>query len=140
MVGKEKLEKMEARRSFRNLWHASLMRTPIDDPTYCCFALWCGPCASYLLRKRALRDDMSRYECCGGYMPCSGKCGESKCPELCLCSEGTMVCFQSLACIFALLAMITGIDEVEDMAQLLDCIADMIACVVCPCMQVSGIP
>ncbi|KAK4418603.1 hypothetical protein Salat_2273100 [Sesamum alatum] len=24
---------MEARRSYRNLWHASLMRTPLDDPT-----------------------------------------------------------------------------------------------------------
>lgn len=28
-----------------------------------------------------------RYTCCAGYMPCSGRCGESKCPELCLCTE-----------------------------------------------------
>lgn len=29
----------------------------------------------------------NRYTCCGGYMPCSGRCGESKCPELCLATE-----------------------------------------------------
>jgi len=28
-----------------------------------------------------------RYTCCAGYMPCSGRCGESKCPEFCLCTE-----------------------------------------------------
>ncbi|KAG7025990.1 hypothetical protein SDJN02_12488, partial [Cucurbita argyrosperma subsp. argyrosperma] len=51
-----------------------------------------APCASYLLRKRALYDDMSRYKCCGGYMPCSGKCGEGHCPEACLCTE-VFCCF-----------------------------------------------
>nr|XP_016485456.1 PREDICTED: leucine-rich repeat extensin-like protein 6 isoform X2 [Nicotiana tabacum] len=35
---------------------------------------------------------MSRYTCCGGYMPCSGRCGESHCPELCLCTE-VFLCF-----------------------------------------------
>lgn len=29
----------------------------------------------------------SRYVCCAGYMPCSGRCGESKCPEFCLATE-----------------------------------------------------
>nr|XP_033512224.1 uncharacterized protein LOC104096917 [Nicotiana tomentosiformis] len=33
-----------------------------------------------------------RYTCCGGYMPCSGRCGESHCPELCLCTE-VFLCF-----------------------------------------------
>lgn len=28
-----------------------------------------------------------RYVCCAGYMPCSGKCGESRCPEFCLATE-----------------------------------------------------
>ncbi|KAI3693637.1 hypothetical protein L1987_76585 [Smallanthus sonchifolius] len=59
---------------------------------HCCFALFCGPCASYKLRKRALYGDMSRYTCCGGYMPCSGKCGERKCPKFCLCTE-VFFCF-----------------------------------------------
>ncbi|KAG0475902.1 hypothetical protein HPP92_012743 [Vanilla planifolia] len=51
-----------------------------------------GPCVSYMLRKRALYNDMSRYVCCAGYLPCSGKCGESKCPEFCLCTE-VFLCF-----------------------------------------------
>ncbi|KAL5653531.1 hypothetical protein ACJX0J_038989, partial [Zea mays] len=58
----------------------------------CCLALWCGPCVSYMLRKRALYNDMSRYVCCAGYMPCSGKCGESRCPEFCLATE-VFLCF-----------------------------------------------
>ncbi|KAJ6808041.1 uncharacterized protein M6B38_168975 [Iris pallida] len=45
-----------------------------------------------MLRKRALYNDMSRYVCCAGYLPCSGKCGESRCPELCLCTE-VFLCF-----------------------------------------------
>ncbi|MQL89328.1 hypothetical protein Taro_021901 [Colocasia esculenta] len=51
-----------------------------------------APCVSYLLRKRALYNDMSRYVCCAGYLPCSGRCGESRCPELCLCTE-VFLCF-----------------------------------------------
>lgn len=83
---------MQARKSYRNFWHTDLMSAPLADPLYCCFAVCCGPCASYLLRKRALYNDMSRYVCCGGYMPCSGRCGESHCPELCLCTE-VFCCF-----------------------------------------------
>ncbi|XP_057442128.1 uncharacterized protein LOC130733864 isoform X2 [Lotus japonicus] len=45
-------------------------------------------CASYLLPKRALYN-MSRYTCCAGYMPCSKRCGESKCLEFCFCTEET---------------------------------------------------
>uniref|UniRef100_A0A452YRW4 Uncharacterized protein n=1 Tax=Aegilops tauschii subsp. strangulata TaxID=200361 RepID=A0A452YRW4_AEGTS len=60
----------------------------------CCLSLWCGPCVSYMLRRRALYNDMSRYVCCAGYMPCSGRCGESKCPELCLATEA-FLCFGS---------------------------------------------
>eukprot|EP01023_Acetabularia_acetabulum_P063440 TRINITY_DN7965_c0_g2_i2.p2 TRINITY_DN7965_c0_g2~~TRINITY_DN7965_c0_g2_i2.p2 ORF type:complete len:164 (-),score=11.63 TRINITY_DN7965_c0_g2_i2:720-1211(-) len=37
-------------------------------------------------------DLQCKYTCCGGLLPCSGKCGESKCPELCLCCE-TFWCF-----------------------------------------------
>lgn len=81
------MDKMQARQGFRNVWHTDLVGTMSADLPHFCFALWCSPCASYLLRKRALYDDMSRYVCCAGYMPCSGNCGESKCPEFCLCTE-----------------------------------------------------
>ncbi|KAK4365404.1 hypothetical protein RND71_016762 [Anisodus tanguticus] len=75
------IDKANNRKFFQNLWRTDLMGTLKADPPYWCFALWCGPCSSYVLRKRALYGDMRRYKCCAGYMPCSGRCGESKCPE-----------------------------------------------------------
>ncbi|GAB4857413.1 hypothetical protein Ancab_015322 [Ancistrocladus abbreviatus] len=93
MAGRQdNLEKMQLRQNYRNLWHTDLLHTLEADTPYFCFALWCAPCASYLLRKRALYDDMSRYVCCAGYMPCSGRCGESQCPEVCLATE-VFCCF-----------------------------------------------
>ncbi|KAH1135558.1 hypothetical protein AAZX31_05G195800 [Glycine max] len=92
MASQESIEKMLSRQNYRNLWHTDLLRSIQADTPYCCLALWCAPCVSYLLRKRALYDDMSRYTCCAGYMPCSGRCGESKCPEFCLCTE-VFLCF-----------------------------------------------
>ncbi|KAK4802400.1 hypothetical protein SAY86_000603 [Trapa natans] len=91
-MGKDKLKKMDLRKEYRNMWHSDLMSTISADPPYCCFATWCAPCASFMLRKRALYDDMRRYTCCGGFMPCSGKCGESNCPSFCLCTE-VLLCF-----------------------------------------------
>ncbi|BAT73049.1 uncharacterized protein LOC124839910 [Vigna umbellata] len=167
MASQEHIEKMQARQNFRNLWHTDLMRTIQADTPYCCFALWCAPCVSYLLRKRALYDDMSRYTCCAGYMPCSGRCGESKCPEFCLCTEvflcfgnsvastrfllqdefniqttqcdnciiGFMFCLQQIACIFSIVAMIVGSEEIQEASQLLSCLADFVYCTVCACMQ-----
>ncbi|KAH7839511.1 hypothetical protein Vadar_005205 [Vaccinium darrowii] len=92
MASQQHMEKMQLRQNYRNVWHTDLTNTIKADTRYCCFALWCGPCVSYLLRKRALYDDMSRYTCCAGYMPCSGRCGESKCPEFCLATE-VFFCF-----------------------------------------------
>ncbi|KAL6549943.1 hypothetical protein OROMI_020431 [Orobanche minor] len=92
MGSEDHLKKMQQRQGYRNLWHTDLMRTIQQDPPYCCLSLWCGPCVSYMLRKRALYNDMSRYTCCAGYMPCSGKCGESRCPEFCLATE-VFLCF-----------------------------------------------
>ena len=83
---------MQVRQGYRNIWHTDLKSTISADPAFCCISALCGPCVSYLLRKRALYDDMSRYTCCAGYMPCSGRCGESKCPEVCLATE-VFCCF-----------------------------------------------
>ncbi|KAL4603788.1 uncharacterized protein LOC142613893 [Castanea sativa] len=91
-ASQEYMDKMQLRQNYRNLWHTDLLGTIQADTPYCCFAFFCGPCASYLLRKRALYNDMSRYVCCAGYMPCSGRCGESKCPEFCLFTE-VFLCF-----------------------------------------------
>ncbi|KAK9910356.1 hypothetical protein M0R45_034322 [Rubus argutus] len=83
----DNVEKMQQRQQYKNLWQIDLMGTVTADTGFCCFACFCGPCVSYLLRKRALYDDMTRYKCCAGYMPCSGKFCESKCPEFCLITE-----------------------------------------------------
>ncbi|KAJ8450249.1 hypothetical protein Cgig2_033443 [Carnegiea gigantea] len=39
---------------------------------------------------------MTRYQCCGGYMPCSGKLKEKNCPECCLCIEAFFCFVQSV--------------------------------------------
>eukprot|EP00877_Chromochloris_zofingiensis_P000130 jgi/Chrzof1/10117/Cz04g29110.t1 len=129
-----------------------------------------GYCASYGLRKQVLYNDMSRYLCCQGSCPCSGRMGEQNCPEFCLCMEvffcfaqsvastrwtiqdelqiqttdcdnciiGTMVCMQYFACICSIVACLTGSDEINDLAQLLDCVADILWCTVCGCMQTQA--
>lgn len=53
----------------------------------CCLSAFCSWCVSYHLRKRVLRGDMTRYICCMGDYPCSGRCGEQSAPECCLCLE-----------------------------------------------------
>ncbi|THF99440.1 hypothetical protein TEA_018251 [Camellia sinensis var. sinensis] len=135
MASQEHLDKMQLRQNYRNLWHTDLMGTIQADTPYCCLAFWCGPCVSYLLRKRALYNDMSRYTCCAGYLPCSGRCGESRCPEFCLATEGFMFCLQQVACIFSIVAMIVGSQEIQEASQILSCLADMVYCTVCACMQ-----
>ncbi len=42
---------------------------------------------------------------------------------------------QYLACCCSIAACLTGSDEINDLAQLLDCVADVLWCSVCACMQ-----
>lgn len=37
------------------------MQTCTKRPGFCCYAMWCGYCASYGLRKQALHGDLSRW-------------------------------------------------------------------------------
>ncbi|KAK6918014.1 hypothetical protein RJ641_016436 [Dillenia turbinata] len=73
-----------------------MQEPPLNNKEYPLSTIWptlsSGPCFSYQLRKRALHYDMSRYTCCAGYMPCSGKCGENQCPYFCLATE-VLCCF-----------------------------------------------
>ena len=71
--GMDRKEAAQARDSYRNHWQTDLLRAPCNDCKFCCFSVFCSPCASFILRKRALYGDMERYTCCAGYMPCSGK-------------------------------------------------------------------
>ncbi|KOM57132.1 hypothetical protein LR48_Vigan11g016400 [Vigna angularis] len=134
MASQEHIEKMQARQNFRNLWHTDLMRTIQADTPYCCFALWCAPCVSYLLRKRALYDDMSRFS----------SALETQLPQLAFFCKmnltfkqrnGFMFCLQQIACIFSIVAMIVGSEEIQEASQLLSCLADFVYCTVCACMQ-----
>merc|ERR1712060_647418 len=45
----------------------------------------CAPCVSIYQRKRALAG--RPYICCGGHLPCAGRCAEGSCPDVCLCME-----------------------------------------------------
>eukprot|EP00963_Diacronema_lutheri_P008258 scaffold738_cov340-Pavlova_lutheri.AAC.23 len=79
--GMDRKDAAQARDSYRNNWQTDLMRAPCNDCRFCCFAIFCSPCASFILRKRALYGDMERYTCCAGYMPCSGKVRASNMPR-----------------------------------------------------------
>jgi len=84
----EKMAQWEARKSqYTNTWKTGLMASPCADPLCCCAALWCGCCTSWFMRNKAMHGSLEGYTCCNGAFPCSGKCGESSCPEMCLCLE-----------------------------------------------------
>mmetsp|Transcript_22874 Transcript_22874/g.33418 ORF Transcript_22874/g.33418 Transcript_22874/m.33418 type:complete len:206 (+) Transcript_22874:107-724(+) len=80
-------------RSFRpNSFQISLMDAVCKGQPCCCISCFCPCCAAFKARKDALDGDMSRYICCQGYIPgclcCkAGSCGESSCPDCCLCLE-----------------------------------------------------
>lgn len=64
--------------------------------------MFCPSCASYSNRKKALHDDMSKYICCAGHCPCSGKMKEKDCPEFCLCLEVTFPPLRAHLCFLVL--------------------------------------
>ena len=43
-------------------------------------------------------------------------------------SAGTMIALQYIACIFHIIACVSGINEVHQAAQIIDCIADIVWC------------
>ncbi|CAO2835583.1 unnamed protein product [Amaranthus hypochondriacus] len=46
-----------------------------------------------------------------------------------------MFCLQQLSCICSLIACIIGDDDLQDLAQCLNCVSDSVFCTVCACMQ-----
>lgn len=94
----QRYAKMELRgSSYNRHWKTDLKMATCADPGFCCVSAFCSCCVSYHLRKRVLRGDMSRYLCCNGDWPCSGRCGEQSSPELCLCLEVSCCFAQSVA-------------------------------------------
>lgn len=94
----QRYAKMELRGSqYTRHWKTDLSNATCADPGFCCVSIFCSQCVSFHLRKRYLRGDMSRYICCNGDCPCSGRCNESSSPAFCLCMEVTCCFAQSVA-------------------------------------------
>lgn len=72
----------------------SLMDAVCKGQPCCIGSCFCPCCAAYSARYEILDHDMTKYECCQGYIECccfkGGACGEHSCPELCLCLEATL--------------------------------------------------
>ncbi|TMW58021.1 hypothetical protein Poli38472_013495 [Pythium oligandrum] len=83
----------DPRKTNVNKFSVSMMDAPRTDPICCLGSCVCPCCAQIYIRRKALHYDMTNYRCCQGYMdgfvPClkSGECGESSCPNMCLCLE-----------------------------------------------------
>ncbi|XP_024524295.1 uncharacterized protein LOC112345364 [Selaginella moellendorffii] len=92
MASSKNMDALNARKQLPNVWQAPLMSTPARDPLFCFYSIFCPFCAAYQLRGRSLHNDWSRYQCCGGGLPCSGRCGEPKCPRFCAATEAVL-CF-----------------------------------------------
>eukprot|EP00299_Pterocystis_sp_00344_P012174 c5805_g1_i1.p1 GENE.c5805_g1_i1~~c5805_g1_i1.p1 ORF type:complete len:222 (-),score=25.62 c5805_g1_i1:23-652(-) len=73
----------------------SLCRAPCENFCCCCISFCCLPCATCVIRKRLLNQDMTQYRCCQGHLDrhsCNccckaGHCNETSCPSCCLCLE-----------------------------------------------------
>jgi hypothetical protein len=84
-------------------WQLPMMQTPLRVPLRCCMFTLCAPCGQWLMRRRLLDGDMTKYKLWQGYhdgphclaphcpgAPCtieSGTYGEDRCPEAFLCAE-----------------------------------------------------
>lgn len=74
---------------------APMLQAPCQQPLACCASVLCVPCFQYYLRRRLLRGDMEKYECCTGscrgFMCYEGSifC-EDRAPELCLFLESSL--------------------------------------------------
>ncbi|KVH95370.1 Uncharacterized protein family Cys-rich [Cynara cardunculus var. scolymus] len=114
--GEEQVNKMKHRQGYRNVWHTDLMSTMAADTpcnlVFCCFG------NSVASTRFMLQDEFHIQT--------------TKCDN---CIIGCMVCLQQLACIFSIIACLVGSDELSDASQLLNCLADLVFCTVCTCMQ-----
>lgn len=123
---------------FTGQWMTEIMATPCASPLFCLQATACAPCTSFQLRKQALRGDMSRYMCCQGAFPCSGRFGERQCPDACLALEVSLCFANSVVTTRWLIqdemyVMNTGCDNclmawlifIEDVACIFRCAGDL---------------
>lgn len=80
-----------------------MLKAPLADPCCCIGTVLCPCVAQMVIRKKALKGDMTRYSCCQGYLdgvfcscvPKAGHWGEQSFPMGYLCLESC--CCNSLA-------------------------------------------
>ncbi|PPS00227.1 hypothetical protein GOBAR_AA20443 [Gossypium barbadense] len=109
----ERAERLAVRKDYMTLWQTSLMDTMKTD---CRF-----PIAFHL--------------------PCGSEHSTTKCQgtnvvRVTCRAAAFMVILAEIACICHLVACLTGNSELEDLAEILTCISDLVYCTVCACMQV----
>ena len=98
-------------------WKLAMIKAPIKAPFRCCFYTACAPCGQWVMRRKLLNGDMSKYKLWQGYHDgpicfatrCpgapftikSGSYGESKCPNTFLAAEVCCLgCAWSVCCSF----------------------------------------
>ncbi|BBH03386.1 PLAC8 family protein [Prunus dulcis] len=130
MPSQEYMDKMQGRQNYRNLWHSDLMSTiqadtPLRHVHHTCSAN--GLCI------------MTCQDMCAVLVICPVAVGVGKVNALNFAWRprklGFMFCLQQIACIFSIVAMIVGSEEISEASQLLNCLADLVYCTVCACMQ-----
>ncbi|KAF7137449.1 hypothetical protein RHSIM_Rhsim07G0012900 [Rhododendron simsii] len=124
MVSQAHLDKMAGRQNYRNLWHTDLMGTMRADPG--CTRAAVAICLAVADVEKVTAQNFvfaPRSQCLLKSVNAS--------PYL----QGFMFCLQQLACIFSIVACITGMEELQEASQILSCFADLVYCTVCACMQ-----
>uniref|UniRef100_A0A803MCR9 Uncharacterized protein n=1 Tax=Chenopodium quinoa TaxID=63459 RepID=A0A803MCR9_CHEQI len=153
MVSQDYIQKMEVRQNFRNLWHADLLRTVQADTPYMyvvqviCLAVVGVVKANALNFVLQLSYLQAQHIICGREPPFVIHTlysvlllGETVALWFLTISaafdlQGFMVCLNQIACIFSIVAMIVGSQEIQEASQLLNCLSDLVYCTVCACMQ-----
>eukprot|EP00640_Fibrocapsa_japonica_P004394 CAMPEP_0113935946 /NCGR_PEP_ID=MMETSP1339-20121228/2967_1 /TAXON_ID=94617 /ORGANISM="Fibrocapsa japonica" /LENGTH=226 /DNA_ID=CAMNT_0000938251 /DNA_START=97 /DNA_END=777 /DNA_ORIENTATION=- /assembly_acc=CAM_ASM_000762 len=121
---------------YSNTFQLSMKDATCQEPGCCLASCFCPPCAQYIIRQKALEGDMSNYRCCQGYYDeaClkSGSCGESSCPEVCLCFEATF-CNSCAVSSTRRLVMDTYLLQSDPCDRRLIRLNNCIQCLTCPC-------
>ncbi len=147
--------KIEEYNNNPNEWKTSMMNSCCSSPAFCAFACVC-PCIPMWQQRMAIIGENGKYQCCLGYFPCL----TMECPVPCYCCEmfccpGIAAsvnrmfvmsalqikpdpCDQCIICcsnIMQIVACLARIFCSQQLADALDCVADLVFCSVLACMQ-----
>jgi len=112
----------------------------------------CG-CTQYLLRRKVLHGDMTKYSCFQGYFNIcccfkAGACGEQSCPDFCLCLESCCCNFVAISAsrMYVQEKYNLGSDpcdyrliRINNCLQIIACICDILAIFIAQLREVAHI-